>query len=102
MCLPAPFPALPTSHFYCFDSVGPSLQCQGHQNLKRERKREGGGWGLGGGALLCSRLAPPLPSGAEDLVVGVKVLEAKYALHLGEARWVPNGMDCGQLSHDGS
>lgn len=42
------------------------------------------------GALLCSRLVPsPALSGAGDLVVGVKVLEGKYALHLGEARWVP-------------
>lgn len=45
---------------------------------------------MGGGALLCSRLLLPLPpSGAGDLVVGMKVLEAKYALHLGQARWVP-------------
>lgn len=69
---------------------------------KSVERKEARGWGVGGGAFLCSRLAPsPLPSGAEDLVVGVKVLEAKYALHLGEARWVPSGWDCGQLSHDG-
>lgn len=42
------------------------------------------------GALLCSRLSPSsTASGSGDLVAGGKVLDAKYALHLGEARWVP-------------
>lgn len=75
--LPAPFPALPTSHFFC--SGSPAFAPSGTPKSKEKRKKKGSPSPFPP----CSSPAPP----SADLV-GLNVLGAKHALHLSKAGWV--------------